>query len=360
MTPSRAIRRALTIGALVSLTAWAGSAAWGGTATVARRAAQPHRVFNSHGHYRFAVIGALVHPFYGPMPGALKAAAKAFHISPVPTFTTPQTVDQVEQNSIVNGFLAQGYTGIAMQVDDPVAGNATISRIVSKGIPVVATGACPNKPTKAAFCLATANSELGFQAGVDMSKVLGGKGKVALLVGQPADINTAIYTNAVKKALKLSPGIDLVEVVSGMDSSQTAQSNIASLMASEASSLNGIIVLSGLSTSLVGQALQNAHNTHIKVIGLNTFPATTLQLVKTGYIYGTMAQNPYGQAYLAAYSLKLLDQGCTWKGPSFVDSGTFLVTKASLSTASQKLARITTSLAATWKTKYFNCPAGAH
>ncbi len=321
-------------------------------------AGTPSAAASSKHVYKFAVIGALVHPFYGPMPGALAAAAKAYGISPVPVFTTPETVDQVAQNAIVNGYVAQGYTGIAMQVDDPVAGNVTIARVVARGIPVVAIGGCPNLPSKASFCLATANSVLGFNAGVDMAKALGGKGNVALLLGEVADVNTEIYENAVKQALKSYPGIHLTHIVTGLDVAQDAQTGVASLLACCASQIDGIISLSGDSTPVLATKFTQLKETRIKAIGLNTFPATTLQAVKQGYLYGTMAQNPYGQAYLAAFSLKLLVDGCKWTGPSFVNAGTFLVTQSTVATAASQLAAITTTMASTWKQKYFSCPAG--
>ena len=51
--------------------------------------------------YKFLLMGALVHPYYGPMPGGIAAAAKDFGISPVPEFTMPQKFDVVEQNGYV-------------------------------------------------------------------------------------------------------------------------------------------------------------------------------------------------------------------------------------------------------------------
>lgn len=322
--------------------------------TPAASAAGPHK-------YKFGVIGALVHPFYGPMPGALKDAAAKYGISPVPTFTTPQTVDQVQQNTIIDGYVSQGYNGIAVQLDDAVAGNAELTRVAAQGVHVVEIANCTAQPTPAPLCLTTNNVQLGTAASDDLAKVLNDKGNVVLLAGQPGDANTAIYVNAVKAALAKYPGMHLTQVLTGMDELQAAQTAIGSLFASKASQIDGIISTSGVATPLLAQKLQQLNNTRIKAIGLNTFPQATLDAIQGGFLYGTMAQNPYGMAYLAAYSLQLLVNGCTWTGPAppqYVDAGTFLVTKDNVASQAQKLADLTSQLASTWKDKYFKCPAG--
>jgi len=351
-----------TSATLIAVTAWAGAASGSVREPVAKAltTARPNltadATFNSHGVYKFGFLGAVAVPFYDPVPSALKAAYKAFHLTTLPPFAVPPDGEQVEENTIVDGWVAKGFTGISIQVDDPVAGNATIARITSRGIPVVATGGCPNRPTTVPFCIATDNPELGHDAAVEMSKALGGKGNVALLVGETTDLNTAIYINAVKAGLKSFPGIHLVQTLTGMDELQPGESGIASLLAARGSTLQGIICLSGESTSLLGSALEKGHFKNIKAIGLNTFPNPVPQLVKSGWLYGVFAQNSYSQAYIAMDSLKMLDQGCKYKGAFNVDSGTFFVTAANIANAPQDLASATATIANTWSANW-TCPS---
>ena len=70
--------------------------------------------------YKFLLMGALVHPYYGPMPSGIAAAAKEYGISPVPEFTMPQKFDVVEQNAIIDTYVAKGFNGF-------VPGNVQVS-----------------------------------------------------------------------------------------------------------------------------------------------------------------------------------------------------------------------------------------
>ena len=82
-----------------------------------------------------------------------------------------------------------------------------------------------------------------------------------------------------------------------------------------------------------------------------------LDAIKDGFATGTMAQNPYGQAFLATYSLKLLADGCTYKGTDFyIDTGLLFINKDNLATQADELSAVTKGLAGTWKDTYFACP----
>ena len=66
--------------------------------------------------------------------------------------------------------------------------------------------------------------------------------------------------------------------------------------------------------------------------------ATVLAGIKDGSIYGTVAQNPAGQAYVGSWVLGQLASGaCTMKDPGvIVDSGSFVVTKDNVDTYDQE------------------------
>ena len=69
-----------------------------------------------------------------------------------------------------------------------------------------------------------------------------------------------------------------------------------------------------------------------------------------------MAQNPYGQAYLATISLKKLVDGCTYVGEDFyIDTGLLYITKDNLDKQAEDLAQVTEDIASTWDAK-FDCP----
>ena len=84
----------------------------------------------------YAVVPPVVHPFYGPFPGAISDATKAYNLGKV-EYQLPQNFVQNEQNQIIDGLVATGYNAFSIQPADPVAGNAKIGELVDAGMLVV-------------------------------------------------------------------------------------------------------------------------------------------------------------------------------------------------------------------------------
>ncbi len=307
--------------------------------------------------YKFLLMGALVHPVYAPIPGAIADAAKKYNISPVPEFTMPQKFDIVEQNAIIDSYVAKGFDGFAYQPDDPVAANQKIQELKDAGIPVVSIAGCPAQPSPSLFCLTTDTKDLAYQGAKHLFDAMGGKGNVVHFTGQPEDTNTKNSIDGVAAAAKEYPGIKLLQDVVGMDAGpDAAQTGVSNVMAAHKGEINGIISTSGIATDVIANELRKANITDIKYVGLNNFPVI-LDAIKDGYATGTMAQNVYAMGYLATLSLKLLTDGCTYKGTDFyINTGLLYITKDNLATQAQELSNVTAGLEKDWKDKYFACP----
>lgn len=307
--------------------------------------------------YKFLLMGALVHPYYGPMPSGIAAAAKDFGISPVPEFTMPQKFDVVEQNAIIDSYVAKGFNGFAFQPDDPVASNQKMAELKDAGIPVLSIGGCPQQPTPSLFCLTTDTKDLAYQGAKHLFEAMGGKGNVVHFTGQPEDTNTKNSIDGVADAAKEFPGIKVIQDVVGMDAGMdAAQTGVSNTLAARKGEIGGIISTSGIATDVIANEFRKRNETSIKYVGLNNFPVI-LDAIKDGFATGTMAQNPYGQAYLASYSLKLLTDGCTYKGKDFyINTGLLYITKDNLDRQAADLSKVTFDLAKDWKDKYFSCP----
>jgi ribose transport system substrate-binding protein len=314
--------------------------------------AQPAAAAN----YKFLLMGALVHPYYGPMPSGIDAAAKAYGISPTPEFTMPQKFDVVEQNAIIDSYVAKGFNGFAFQPDDPVASNQKMSELKDLGIPVLSIGGCPVQPTPSLFCLTTDTKDLAYQGAKHLMETMGGKGNVVHFTGQPEDTNTKNSIDGVVSAAKEFPGIKILQDVVGMDAGMdAAQTGVSNVLAARKGEIGGIISTSGIATDVVANEFRKRGETSIKYIGLNNFPVI-LDAIKDGFATGTMAQNPYGQAYLATYSLKLVTDGCKYKGKDFyINTGLLYITKDNLAKQADDLSKVTSDLAKDWKAKYFDC-----
>jgi ribose transport system substrate-binding protein len=314
--------------------------------------AQPAAAAN----YKFLLMGALVHPYYGPMPSGIEAAAKAYGISPTPEFTMPQKFDVVEQNAIIDSYVAKGFNGFAFQPDDPVASNQKILELKDLGIPVLSIGGCPVQPTPSLFCLTTDTKDLAYQGAKHLMEAMGGKGNVVHFTGQPEDTNTKNSIDGVAAAAKEFPGIKILQDVVGMDAGMdAAQTGVSNVLAARKGEIGGILSTSGIATDVIANEFRKRGETSIKYIGLNNFPVI-LDAIKDGFATGTMAQNPYGQAYLATYSLKLVTDGCKYKGKDFyINTGLLYITKDNLAKQAGDLSKVTSDLAKDWKEKYFDC-----
>jgi len=132
--------------------------------------------------------------------------------------------------------------------------------------------------------------------------------------------------------------VNLVQVVSNIDSPSAAPPAVESLLASKGSDLTGMLSTDYYPSVAAASVLSgNAQFRHILFIGQDNDP-TVMNALTNGYIYGTMWQNSYGQGVVAAQWLyKILAEGCkvNQNGPftkvgstaHFIDSGYLFVGK---------------------------------
>jgi ribose transport system substrate-binding protein len=94
----------------------------------------------------------------------------------------------------------------------------------------------------------------------------------------------------------------------------------------------------------------------IKMVGIDDDPIV-LQAIEEGFLVGTMAQNPYGQAYVAAFALDRLRHGCAMSegAPYLIDSGTFLIDAESVATYADELKAITDEIQSGFEAAYLSC-----
>jgi ribose transport system substrate-binding protein len=278
----------------------------------------------------YAVVPPVVHPFYGPFPGAIADATKDFSLGTV-EYQLPQNFVQNEQNQIIDGLVAKGYNAFAIQPADPVAGNAKIGELVDAGMLVVTFGGCPTPPSKAPFCLATDVKQAAYLGATKLIEEMGGKGNLVHLTGEVADINSKRRMEGVEQAISEHPDVKLLQTIGDIDTPEKAPNAVASLLAASHDQIDGILATAYNPAVAVANEFRKTNETRIKAIGIDT-DKIVLDAIRDGFTTGTIAQNPYGMAYLSLYSLELMSKGYTWKSPDtfFMDSGAFYVNKSSV------------------------------
>jgi ribose transport system substrate-binding protein len=187
-------------------------------------------------------------------------------------------------------------------------------------------------------------------------QAMGGKGVLLHGTGLLTDPNTVLRVNAVKKAVAETNGAVTLITITDIDKdAQTADTAINQALATH-KDITGIVTSAYNPTVAAAKALRTLGDKKIKMVGIDDDPVV-LQAVKDGFLIGTMGQNPYGQAYIAAYAINQIHQGCKKKSdaPYFIDSGTLLISPDKVATYKDDFKTLTKGIVAGFKDKYLSC-----
>jgi ribose transport system substrate-binding protein len=159
---------------------------------------------------RFAVIPkALDIPVFNyARTGAERAAAELKNVRI--EWRAPDTADQLRQKEILESFITQRVDGIAISALNGDFLTDTINRAIDAGIPVVTWDSDAPKSKRLAF-YGVDDLESGRIMGREAIKLLGGKGKVAIITSVGAT-NLQQRLDGVREALGTAPGIEIAEI----------------------------------------------------------------------------------------------------------------------------------------------------
>ena len=256
------------------------------------------------------------------------------------TYFAPPNGKLTEQNSEMETLRSQGITGYAISAIDPTSAAGTIHTDVQHGISVLAIDSPLPGTDAASLYLGTPNYTAGQQAGEAMKQVLGGKGKVAVLVGSLTAANATQRIQGFEDALK-GTDITVVQKVNDNLQAATATSDAETILANNPD-VNGLYGVYSYDGPALAQAVQSAGKSSSVHIVSDDSDAQTLGFIKSGVISGTVVQMPYQQGYTGAYILaaeKVLGKDATMaiikpyleSDGSTLSSGVGLVTSADLS-----------------------------
>jgi ribose transport system substrate-binding protein len=264
--------------------------------------------------------------------------------------------NQSSENQGVEAMAAQGVKGFAIYPSDAAGANGLYQELDTQGVPVVNYGADSNRPNPAKFALVTDVQAAATQACEKLIDLMGGKGAILNVLEVLTDPNTALRKEAIEKCVSAHPGVTILQEVAGITTSDEAVSKIESALSANGAKIDGIITTGfnpsvGLAQLMPGYYAQNGSR-HIKTVTIDTDP-TVLKGIQDGVIDGTIGQNPQGQGYLSMKVLTLLLDG--WKpagGQTSIDTGDVFITKANLTTYSQDLEKVTSTISDELTTKY--------
>ena len=256
------------------------------------------------------------------------------------TYFAPPNGKLTEQNSELETLRSQGITGYSISAIDPASAAGTISSDMKKGVFVLPIDSPLPGTAAASLYLGTPNYTAGYQAGLAMKQLLGGKGSVAILVGSLTAANATQRIAGFEDAIK-GTTITVAQKVNDNLSASTATSDAETILANNPN-VNGLYGVYSYDGPALAQAVQSAGKTASVSIVSDDSDAQTLNFIQSGVIGGTVVQMPWQQGYTGAYILaaeKVLGSAATMaivkpylSSDGFtLSSGVGLVTKTDLS-----------------------------
>ena len=314
---------------------------------------------------RIALIPGGPHPYFAPWEQGAADAARDFGIAAV-DYKVPSEWRLELQTELIESLAAQGYTGFGIFPGDAVGINSTVAELKANDLSAIAVAGCAQDPTDVAFCLGTEVYQSAYLGTKALIEAMGGEGAIVHLAGLLVDPNTTLRTQAVQQAVDETNGkVTLLQTVADTDAQEAADQKINALLAAQKDQIGGMIATGYIPSVVASTALRNLGDKRIKFVGIDDDPIV-LDAIRDGFVSGTMAQNPYGQAYVSAYVLDLLASGtCTVKADApfietpqtarFIDSGTLLISGDNVDTYQDDLKTLTADIQASFQDKYLTC-----
>ena len=240
--------------------------------------------------------------------------------------------DRAAQISIVEQFVSDGINGILLAPLDEVALRRPADSAMEKKIPVVIIDSAlkGNQGEDFTAFVATNNLEGGKIAGKQMVKLLGEKGKVAVLRYAEGSASTVARETGFLEVMRAAPGIEvIVDNRYGGATASEAQST-AMNMIDKLREADGIYTPNESTTFGMLLALrQNNLAGKAKFVGFDT-SVPLLDALQKGEIQSLVAQNPKKMGYEAMKTVVASLHGQPYE--KSLDSGVKLVTADNLNT----------------------------
>jgi ribose transport system substrate-binding protein len=235
--------------------------------------------------------------------------------------------DRERQVQIVEDFIVKKVSGIVLAPTDARALVPVVERAGAANIPVVIIDSDLETDKRISF-VATDNHAGGALAATHIAKLLGGKGKVAVIKYMPGSASTTARENGFIETMKRGfPKIELAEDRYGMDTVETALSAAEDVLTRH-KDLDALFACNESTSVGALRALESQGRAGaVKMVGFDAADAL-IKGLESGRIDGLVVQNPQAMGYQGV--------GCAVaaiKGEHVrprIDTGVELVTKERL------------------------------
>lgn len=263
--------------------------------------------------------------------------------------------EQDTQDNNIRTLVADGYTSIlAYPSTDGASG--LFDELAGFDVDIVTYGASTSSQTEM-FSAATDVKAAAYQACEEVIKAMGGEGGILNVLEVLTDTNTLKRQEGVNECIEAYEGVELVQEVAGINNIEEGVEKISSALAANGNAINGIVCTGNQSSSAAVQVLndyyeRNPEAEKIYLVTIDT-PDDVIEGIKSGVVYGTIAQNTRAHGQIPLAILKLLNEGYEKQdGVFFIDTGCVLATADNLETYNEELVALTEKLIEELPTTY--------
>jgi len=250
-----------------------------------------------------------------------------------------QENDRQGQINEVEAFINRGVTGICLAPLDSKALRKYASAAMAKKIPVVIFDSGLEGDDYVSY-VATDNYKGGSLAGEHLVKILGGRGKIALLRYMEGSESTLQREQGFLDAVRRAKGVEVMSenqyAGATADTALKASENLLASLRGETGNLlvDGIFCPNESSAIGMLRALETAKLAgKVKFVGFDTSEKIVAAL-KSGELHGTVLQNPIKMGYLSVKTL--VEQLRGGKVEKRVDTGVAIATPENMDEAEMK------------------------
>src|ERR1044072_5426907 len=243
--------------------------------------------------------------------------------------------DREQQIQVVEGFAAQGVSGIVLAPLDNRALVRPVADAKSAGVPTVIIDSGLESDEFVSF-VATGNRKGGTLAADRMGQLLNGKGKVLVLRYAEGSASTTEREEGFISEIKQKfPGIELVSTNQYAGATRdTAKRASENLLNTYGDQVQGIFTPNESSTAGMLLALQDIGKAgKISFVGFDS-SQTFIDALNANQLHGIVVQNPFNMGYLGVKTMVDSLQGKQVEKK--IDTGVMLVTKENLETPEVK------------------------
>lgn len=274
------------------------------------------------------------HMFWVTVRAGALAAGKEFGLD-VQWNGPNQETEIGRQIQIVDSAIAQRVDGIVLAACDRKALVQTVDKAVAAGIPVTVFDSGLDSTNYMSW-VATDNIAAGAMGARALAKLIGGKGKVAVIQHVPGSVSTMDRETGFEDAIaKEFPEIKIVQKLYGMSDRAKAMSAAENILTAHPD-LDGMFAstepsASGLLLAVKARGLGGK----LKVVGFDAND-TMIEEVRAGNLHAMVVQDPFKIGFEAVHTIAIKLSGK--EAPKRMDLEAVVVSKDNLDTpAIQKL-----------------------